>query len=75
MKERVIYRERSELYTANSSMQHKNTINIVTCILIVKQKLGKRIPAGANARNNRTSIARQRISKHSCLTIDAVFSA
>jgi hypothetical protein len=29
----------------------------------------------ANARNNRTSIARQRISKHASLTIEAVFSA
>jgi hypothetical protein len=40
-----------------------------------RQQLGKHIPEGANARNNRTSIARQRISKHASLTIEAVFSA
>jgi hypothetical protein len=32
-------------------------------------------PAEANARNNRTSNARQQISKHASLTIEAVFSA
>jgi hypothetical protein len=31
---------------------------------IARQRLGKHIPVGANARNNKTSIARQRISKH-----------
>jgi hypothetical protein len=31
---------------------------------IARQRLGKYIPAGVNARNNMTSIARQRISKH-----------
>jgi hypothetical protein len=49
--------------------------NIVTCIPIARQRLGKHIPARANARKNRTSIARQRISKHASLTIEAVFSA
>jgi hypothetical protein len=39
-----------------------------------RQRLGKHIPAGANERNNRMSVARQRISKHVFLTIDAVFS-
>jgi hypothetical protein len=47
----------------------------VTCIPIAWQRLGKHILAEANARNNRTSIARQRISKHGSLTIEAVFSA
>jgi hypothetical protein len=42
---------------------------------IARQRLGKHILAGANARNNRPSIARQRISTHVSLTIDAVFSA
>jgi hypothetical protein len=37
---------------------------IVTYRPIARQRLGKHIPAGANTRNNRTSIARQRISKH-----------
>jgi hypothetical protein len=36
---------------------------IVTYILIARQRLGKHIPALGYARNNRTSIARQRISK------------
>jgi hypothetical protein len=46
----------------------------VTCIPIPRQRLGKHIPPCANARKNRTSIARQRISKHASLTEDAVFS-
>jgi hypothetical protein len=37
--------------------------NIVTYRLIAKQRLGKHIPAGANACNNRMSVAGQRISK------------
>jgi hypothetical protein len=49
--------------------------NTVTCIPIARQQLGKHIPVEANARNNRTSIAKQRISKHASLTIEAVFSA
>jgi hypothetical protein len=36
----------------------------VTYRPIARQRLCKHIPAGANARNSRTSIARQRISKH-----------
>jgi hypothetical protein len=38
--------------------------NIVTYRPIARQRLGKHIPAGANARNNRMPIARQRINKH-----------
>jgi hypothetical protein len=38
--------------------------NIVTYRPIARQQLGKHIPAGANARKNRASIARQRISKY-----------
>jgi hypothetical protein len=41
---------------------------------IVRQRLGKHIPAGANALNNRTHIARQRCDKHSSSTREAVFS-
>jgi hypothetical protein len=37
--------------------------NIVTYRPIARQRLGEHIPAGANERNNRTSIARQQISK------------
>jgi hypothetical protein len=44
-------------------------LHIVTCIPIARQQLGKHISAGANALNNRTSIARQRIGKHAFLTI------
>jgi hypothetical protein len=36
----------------------------VTYKPIVRQRIGKHIPAGANACNNKTFIARQRISKH-----------
>jgi hypothetical protein len=45
------------------------------CIPIARQRLGKHIPVEANARNNWTSIAKQRISKHASLTSGAVFSA
>jgi hypothetical protein len=34
------------------------SFHIVTCKNIARQRLGKRIPAGANAPNNKTSIAR-----------------
>jgi hypothetical protein len=47
----------------------------VTCIPIARQRLGKHIPAETNKRNNRTSIARQWISKHASLRTEAVFSA
>jgi hypothetical protein len=42
---------------------------------ICREWLGKHIPAEANARNNRTFIARQRISKQASLKIKAVLSA
>jgi hypothetical protein len=48
--------------------------NIVKCIPIARWRVGKHIPAEANARNNRTSVARERSSKHVSLTIeDGVF--
>jgi hypothetical protein len=47
--------------------------NTVTCILIARQRLAKQIPAEANARNNRTSTARQRRGKHASSTKEAVF--
>jgi hypothetical protein len=47
-----------------------NRINIVTYRPIARQRLGKHIPVEAYARNNRTSIARQRISKPAFSTID-----
>jgi hypothetical protein len=42
---------------------------------ITRQRLGNHIPAGACARNNRTSIVRRRISKHASLITEAAFSA
>jgi hypothetical protein len=54
---------------------HSPTLNIVTYRPIARQRLGKHIPAGSNGPNIRTSIVRQRISKHTSLTIEAVFSA
>jgi hypothetical protein len=47
----------------------------MTCISIARQRLGKHIAAGANALNGRTPFARQRISKHASLIIEALFSA
>jgi hypothetical protein len=41
---------------------------------IARQRLGKHILAVANARNDKTSIGRQRVSKHACLTIEVMFS-
>jgi hypothetical protein len=49
--------------------------NIVTYRPIARQRLGKHIPAEAYARNNKTSIIRQRISKHASSTIEVVSSA
>jgi hypothetical protein len=49
--------------------------DIVTYRPTARQRLGKHIPAGANARNNRTVIARQRISEQTFSTTEAVFSA
>jgi hypothetical protein len=46
----------------------------VTYRSIARQQLCKHIPTETNARNNRTSIVRQRTSKHASLTIEAVFS-
>jgi hypothetical protein len=48
--------------------------HIVTCIPIARQRFGKHLPAGANVLNDGTFIARQRISKHTSLTIEAVSS-
>jgi hypothetical protein len=48
--------------------------NIVTCMSIARQRLGKHSPARTNECKNRTSIARQQIIKHAPLTIEAVFS-
>jgi hypothetical protein len=47
---------------------------IVTCTPIARQRLGKHIPAQGNARNIKTFIVMQRISKHASLTTEAVFS-
>jgi hypothetical protein len=41
---------------------------------IIRQRVAKHIPAETNARNNRTSIAKQRHSKQIFSTIQTVFS-
>jgi hypothetical protein len=47
---------------------------IVAYTPIARQRVGKHIPAEANARNNRTSVGRQRNCKHASVTIeDGVF--
>jgi hypothetical protein len=52
-----------------------NIDDIVISIPIASQRLVKHIPAEANALNNRTSIVRQKISKHASLTTEDGFSA
>jgi hypothetical protein len=52
-----------------------HTYSVVTCIPFARQRLGKHIPGWANARKNRTSIARQRIGKHTSLTTEVVVLA
>jgi hypothetical protein len=46
-----------------SCLMSKQVVHIVTYKPIARQRFGKHIPAGAKARNNRTYIVRQRISK------------
>jgi hypothetical protein len=58
----------------NSVLYCSNVNNIVTCIPIARQRLGKHIPERANVRKNRTCIARQRASKHASLKIETVCS-
>jgi hypothetical protein len=36
-----------------------HSVNIITSTIIARQRVGKHVPAEANARNNGTSIARQ----------------
>jgi hypothetical protein len=45
----------------------------VTCIPIARQRVGKHIPEETYARNNRTSIAIQRIIKQAFSTIERLF--
>jgi hypothetical protein len=52
---------------------NRHYYDIVTCILIARQRLDKQIPTRANTSNNRMSIVRQRISKHASLTIESMF--
>jgi hypothetical protein len=40
---------------------------------VARQRLVKHIATGANARTKRTYIVKKRVSKHSSLTIEAVF--
>jgi hypothetical protein len=47
---------------------------VVRAMPFARQRVAKHIPAEVNARNNRTSIAKQRRGKHSLSTTQAVFS-
>jgi hypothetical protein len=58
------------LHVSNHHKQHKYCDVYTHCW----QRHGKHIPAEENARNNRTSTARQRVGKHTPLTIEVVFS-
>jgi hypothetical protein len=69
-----IHRSNTQLKNYERPIIEVNKYN-VTCIPIARQRLGKHIPAEAIERNNRTSIAKQRISKHASLTIEAAFSS
>jgi hypothetical protein len=53
--------------------RHTPENSIVTCMSIVRQRLGKHIPAEANASSNKSSIVREQVSKHASLTTEAVF--
>jgi hypothetical protein len=52
-----------------------NTPHIVMLRPIARQRLSEHVPTLVSMPNNRTSIARQRISTNASLTIEAVFSA
>jgi hypothetical protein len=52
----------------------RSVFYVVRAMPITRQRVAKHIPAEANARNNKTSIARQRRGKQSLSTIQAVFS-
>jgi hypothetical protein len=49
----------NRLCDQNTDFLYLKAAYIVTCIAIARQRLGKYIPAGVNARNNRTSTAIQ----------------
>jgi hypothetical protein len=63
--------------SADSSQQTElltnRPLDIVTYRPIARQRLGKHIPVGANARYNRASVAGQRRGKHASSTKYAVF--
>jgi hypothetical protein len=44
--------------------------DIVTCIHILRQRVGKHIPATQSQSTNKTSIFRQRRCKHASITIE-----
>jgi hypothetical protein len=65
-------------FRSTESNWHTNATDCVhnmTCIAIARQRLGKHVSAGVNARKSRTSIARKRRGKHASSTTQAVFSA
>jgi hypothetical protein len=51
----------------------KLSVSIEICTPIARQRLAEHIPAEANARNNTTSIARQRRGNHALSKVQAVF--
>jgi hypothetical protein len=63
------FREQKEMLNTNGQIFRKDNYSYTKIVW-----LGKHIPAEANARNNMTSVARQRISKHTFLKIKFVFS-
>jgi hypothetical protein len=68
----VSYRICGDLPPSDIDSGQFTSFYIVMCILITRQRLAKHISAEANARNNRTFIATQRLSKQACLTIEGL---
>jgi hypothetical protein len=54
----------SQIHNECNTSTYQYILDIVKYRSIARKRLGKHIPAGTNARNNRTSIVRQRITKH-----------
>jgi hypothetical protein len=72
---RPIFRQRPNYGQANIIKSiARSVFYVVRAMPIDRQRVAKHIPSEANARNNRTSIVRQRGGKQALSTIQAVFS-
>jgi hypothetical protein len=65
--------ERLNLLTHRNRHRHFDALSLINIVMykpIARQRLGKHTPAEAYAGNNRTSVAKQRISKQAFTTIE-----